>query len=131
MATAYATCPLCEANCGITVEHDGQRISKVRGDEDDWLSRGYICPKAVALEDIHHDPDRIRAPLRRTGDRWVEVGWDEALDEAADRLHAIQKTHGRSAVGLYIGNPTIHSYAAVLYNAVLLKALGSRSVFSS
>ena len=83
-----ATCPLCEASCGILVDTDGEHIRSIRGDEDDPFSRGYICPKAAALADLHDDPDRIRAPLIREGSRWREVSWDEALDRAADGLRA-------------------------------------------
>ena len=62
------------------------RDRSIRGDEDDPFSRGHICPKAVALKDLHDDPDRLRRPLRRAGASWEEVAWDEALDEAAERL---------------------------------------------
>ncbi len=65
-----ATCPLCEASCGILVDTDGQHIRSIRGDDDDPFSRGYICPKAAALADLHDDPDRIRAPMIREGSRW-------------------------------------------------------------
>src|SRR5215470_2035819 len=76
--TCYRTCHLCEAMCGVVIEVDGDRVVSVRGDDDDPLSRGYICPKAPALADLHRDPDRLRRPMRRDGDRWVEVGWDDA-----------------------------------------------------
>lgn len=128
---SYATCHLCEASCGIAVEHDGERILKIRGDEEDPFSRGYICPKATALADVHADPDRLRRPVRRTARGWEEIGWDEALDEAAGRLAEIQGRHGRDAVGLYVGNPTAHSYTATLFLVPLLAALRTRSMFSS
>lgn len=129
--TSPATCSLCEANCGVTVEHEGDRVLRVRGDERDVFSRGFICPKGAALAELHNDPDRLRRPLRRTGDRFVEIPWDEALDEAAQRLHAVQREHGRDAAALYIGNPSAHSYAALLYGIAFLKVLDSRNLFSS
>ena len=125
------TCPLCEASCGLRIETDGERVLSVRGDEADPLSRGYLCPKGVALADLHDDPDRLRRPLKRTGDSFREIGWDEALDEAAQRLAQIQREHGRDAVAMYIGNPTAHSYSAVLYGFLLLEALRTRSFFTS
>ena len=79
----YRTCSLCEAMCGIVVDTSGGAIAAIRGDGDDPFSRGHICPKAVALADLHTDPDRIRRPLRREGGEWKEIGWEEALDEAA------------------------------------------------
>src|SRR6266496_3133210 len=125
--THFRTCHLCEAMCGIAVEVEGERILAIRGDKDDPFSRGHICPKAVALKDVHEDPDRLRRPLRRTAGGWVEVGWDEALDEAAERLAAVQKAHGRNAVAIYQGNPVVHNHGSVLFSQLLLKSLGSRS----
>src|SRR5262245_55371193 len=101
--TRTATCPLCEAACGILVETDGGNVVSMRGDADDPFSCGYICPKAAALADLHHDPDRLRAPLVRSGTSWHEVSWDEAFDRAAEGLVRIRKTHGRDAVAVYYG----------------------------
>ena len=47
-----ATCPLCEASCGILVDTDGERVRSIRGDEDDPFSRGYICPESRARSPI-------------------------------------------------------------------------------
>ena len=55
----YRACNLCEATCGIQIEVQGSKILSIRGDKDDPFSRGYICPKAVALQDIHNDPNRL------------------------------------------------------------------------
>ena len=65
--TDYSFCMLCEAICGLVVEHDGERVLSVRGDAEHPLSRGHICPKGVALADVQNDPDRLRRPLRRRG----------------------------------------------------------------
>ena len=61
----YRNCNLSEAICGIEITRDGDRLS-IRGDKDDPFSRGFICPKAVALQDIHFDKDRLKQPVRRT-----------------------------------------------------------------
>jgi anaerobic selenocysteine-containing dehydrogenase len=54
MVAIHHSCTLCEATCGITVTTDGDRVVDIRGDEHDPISRGYICPKATALADLHH-----------------------------------------------------------------------------
>ena len=64
--THHRACHLCEAICGVVIETEGERILSIKGDKDDPLSRGHICPKAMALKDIHEDPDRLRSPLLRT-----------------------------------------------------------------
>src|SRR6202035_3831302 len=94
------------------------------------LSRGYICPKAAALADIQDDPDRLRAPVRRVGDRFVEIGWDETLELAASGLTRIQERDGADAVAMYSGNPSAHSSAA-LAGLALRQLLGTRNNYSA
>src|SRR5262245_40469476 len=102
--THHRTCSLCEAMCGLPLTIEGDRVVSVRGDEDDPLSRGYICPKGPAIAALHDDPDRLRQPMRRTATGWTSVGWDEALDETARRIHEVQRAHGNNALAVYVGN---------------------------
>lgn len=130
--TWFRTCSLCEAMCGLKIEVEGERVVSIRGDDDDELSRGYMCPKGPALADLHSDPARLRRPQRRTRDGgWAKIGWDEALDEAATRLHEIQQRHGRDAVAVYIGNPAVHNTGALLYGPNFLRSLGTRHRYSA
>lgn len=131
MTTHFRACNLCEAMCGLRIETDGQRVTSIRGDDDDPFSRGYLCPKATALKDLHEDPDRLRAPLKREGKTWRTIGWDEALDEAAKRLHEVRTKYGRDAIATYAGNPTTHNTGAILYSSMFLRALGTKSRFSA
>lgn len=130
-AVHFRTCNLCEAMCGLRIETAGGRVTSIRGDDEDPFSQGHICPKAVALQDLHEDPDRLRQPMRRTASGWQPVSWKEALDEAARGLHAVQRQHGRDAVGVYVGNPTVHNHGAMLLLPFLLKALRTRNKFSA
>src|SRR5581483_5705697 len=125
------TCMLCEAVCGVTVEVDGRTVRDVRGDPDDPFSRGHICPKAAAIPDVQDDPDRLREPQRRVGDRWEPVSWKTALAEAGARIAEVQRKYGRNSVGVYIGNPTVHSYSAFLAVPFFSRALGTRARFSA
>ena len=61
--THYRTCNLCEAMCGIEIVTSGKQILSIKGDKQDTFSRGHICPKATALQDLHEDPDRLRQPV--------------------------------------------------------------------
>ncbi|HET7786759.1 MAG TPA: molybdopterin-dependent oxidoreductase [Myxococcales bacterium] len=131
MAQALHTCMLCEAVCGLAVEVEAGSIRGVRGDPDDPFSRGHVCPKAAAIADVQDDPDRIRQPQRREGGSFRAVPWKAALDEAGERIARVQREHGRSAVALYVGNPTVHSYSAVLGMQLFARALGTRARFSA
>src|SRR5829696_2678005 len=130
--TEFRTCPLCEATCGLAVTVRGDQVLKVRGDADDVFSHGFLCPKGVALKDLHEDPDRLRTPLLRGDDGELRPAtWEEAFAFVAERLGPLIEAHGRDAVAVYVGNPAAHGLAPLLYGRVLLKALGTRSVFSA
>ena len=130
--TVFHTCSLCEATCGLKFEVEDNRIVSVRGDDDDVFSRGYVCPKGIAIADVHHDPDRLRRPVRRNaaGD-FEEISWDEALDLVAGRLGEIRAQHGSNAIGFYWGNPTGNNHGALLMLSSFTKALGTRNRFSA
>jgi anaerobic selenocysteine-containing dehydrogenase len=106
----HRACHLCEAICGLTIETTteeglGTRITSIKGDAQDSFSRGHICPKAVALQDIQNDPDRLRQPMLRVGSEWQPIEWEAAFDLVAERLFDIQQRHGQDAVASYQGNP--------------------------
>jgi anaerobic selenocysteine-containing dehydrogenase len=126
----FLTCNLCEAMCGLKVEVEGGRVVSIEGDADDPFGRGYVCPKGAALGDLHTDPDRLRQPVRRTAAGWQTVSWDEALDEAARGLHAVQRGHGRDAVATYIGNPAVHDHGILTFLPIL-RALRTKNRFSA
>jgi anaerobic selenocysteine-containing dehydrogenase len=130
-STAYRTCPLCEATCGLAVTVEGGAIAQVRGDDDDVFSRGFLCPKGVGIQQLHEDPDRLRAPLVRRDGELVEATWDEAFERVDELLSPLLAEHGRDAVATYVGNPTAHSLGALLYGRVLIKAIGTRNNFSA
>jgi anaerobic selenocysteine-containing dehydrogenase len=127
----YRACNLCEAICGLDVVLRGDAIESIRGDADDPFSRGHICPKAVALQDVHADPDRLRQPIRRTTHGWERITWKGAFDETASRIQSIQRRYGDDAIAVYLGNPSVHNYGTLLFAPPLLKALHTRNRFSA
>jgi anaerobic selenocysteine-containing dehydrogenase len=129
--THYRACNICEAICGIEITANGEQRLDIRGDKDDPFSRGYICPKAVALQDIYYDKDRLKYPVRRTADGWQRIGWDEAFDEVAQNLKRIRAKCGRNSIGTYLGNPTVHNYGALLFAPQFLRSLRTRNKFSA
>ncbi|GAA2610074.1 molybdopterin oxidoreductase family protein [Actinomadura fulvescens] len=127
-STAYRTCPLCEALCGLELTlDDGGNVTGVRGDERDPFSKGYICPKGATLGRLDGDPDRLAEPLLRGR----ETGWDEAFETVRREIGKVVERHGKDAVAVYIGNPTAHSIAGPLYGGAIIKALGTRNIYTA
>ncbi len=129
--TAYRTCHLCEATCGLELHLDGRAITLVRGDRDDVFSHGFLCPKGTALKQLESDPDRIRRPLVRRGDTFHEVSWDEAFEAIDAGLTPIREQYGPDALAVYLGNPTAHNLAGLVYGRVLLQAARTKNVYSA
>lgn len=131
MRTSYRTCSLCEATCGIAIDIEGDQVVRVRGDEEDVFSRGYICPKGTQIGALHHDPDRLRAPLVKRAGKHVEVSWEEAFAEVERGFERVVEAHGRSSLAAYAGNPNAHNFGSTIFLGPLLKSLGTRNLFSA
>jgi len=129
--THYRTCNLCEAMCGLKIEYQDTSIISIKGDENDPFSQGHICPKAVALQDLYEDPDRLKQPLERTAKGWQAISWKQAFAKVAKGLDRVQKQYGDDAVGVYLGNPNVHNLGGMLTIRYLLKAINSRTRFSA
>jgi len=117
--------------CGVLVETREAEILSIKGDPDDPFSAGFICPKAVALQDLQHDPDRLRQPQRRTERGWEPMTWPQALDLVAQRLSQIKAASGVKSLGVYVGNPNVHNHGNMLFMLPFLRALGTRKRFSA
>lgn len=137
IAPHFRSCNLCEAICGIEISLEtplgspGKPLLTIRGDQDDPFSRGYVCPKAVALQDFHFDRDRLRHPVRRSANGWERISWEEALEEVATKLRNTNATYGRNSIAAYLGNPNVHNYGAMLFAPGFLRSLHTRNKFSA
>jgi anaerobic selenocysteine-containing dehydrogenase len=118
--------------CGVRVHVENGRAKQVRANPDDVWSKGYLCPKGTALAALHHDPDRLRAPLvRRSDGTFREVTWPEAFAEIARRLHPVIERDGLAAVSAYIGNPTAHNWSLSRYVPAFIAMAGLPVVYSA
>lgn len=124
-------CPLCEAMCGLEIHVEDERVALIRPDRDNVWSRGFICPKGTTLGHLHHDPDRLRAPIVREGDSWREVTWDAAFARCEELLHGVVERHGRQSVTAYVGNPTAHNFSLGRYIGLFVGLAGMPMIYSA
>ena len=129
--TALRICPLCEATCGLVLSIDDGRISGARGDRDDVFSHGFICPKGASFAELDNDPDRLIQPMVRRDGELLETTWEDAFAAVAEGLGRVIADTGGSSVGVYLGNPNAHTIAGALYGPAVIRALGTRAIFSA
>jgi anaerobic selenocysteine-containing dehydrogenase len=127
----YRTCNLCEAACGLKITYSENSILKIEGDSQDLFSRGHICPKANGLKDIYNDPDRLKYPLKRVGETWIELSWEEAFDLVVSKTKDIQSKYGSNSIGIYQGNPSVHNLGTMLFAGDFFKKLKTQNNYSA
>jgi formate dehydrogenase len=125
-------CRICEALCGMVATVEDGRVTKLRPDPNHPVSRGYACPKGIAMTEIQNDPDRVLHPLRRQPDgSFVHVSWEQALSDIGERLRTVRDRHGSRSIGMYVGNPSAFSYSHSLWAAGFMEALGSQHYYGA
>ena len=129
--THYRNCNICEAMCGLEIKYQDKEIISIKGDQQDPFSKGYNCPKALALEDFYKDKERLKTPIRRTATGWEDISWDEAFTEITEKLKGIQHQHGKNSLAVYLGNPNAHNLGNALLLKPFMKSLGTINRFSS
>ncbi len=131
MGTIHKTgCVLCAQNCGLEIEVENNRIVKVRGDKSNAKSEGYICRKGLNVAYHQHNADRLKYPLKKVGDQFERISWDQAIDEIAAKLRGIIDQYGpRSFAYMGGGGQGCHFEAA--FGVRLMRSLGSQYQYSA
>ena len=95
--------------CALLVGLKDNKMVSVKGDPDGFLNKGYVCIKGLASPDKLTHPDRLRYPLKRTGNKgggkWERITWPDAIREMADNLNTIKEKYGAKAVAFCQGMP--------------------------
>lgn len=129
--TEKTACILCSRNCGLVVDIEGDNFTRIRGDDDHPVSKGYICQKAARLQHYQQNADRLRHPLKRQPDgSFVRVSWNSALDDIAARLLAIRAKHGGMAFAS-VGGGGQGNHLGGAYSGQVRAAMKSRFSYTA
>jgi anaerobic selenocysteine-containing dehydrogenase len=131
MGTIHKTgCVLCAQNCGLEIEVENNRIIKVRPDKSNAKSEGYVCRKGLNIAYHQHNADRLKYPLKKVGDKFERISWDQAIDEIAAKLKGIIEQYGpRSFAYMGGGGQGCHFEAA--FGVRLMRGLGSQYQYNA
>ena len=130
MHKVHTNCRICAQRCGLTVTVDNNRAVHIGPDKDNPLSWRDFCVKGRTAAELVEHPRRVRAPMRRVGERYVEATYEEAFAEIADTLRGIRDRGGPDAIGCYYGNPAGFNPAALPSLMRFFRGLGSYSIFN-
>ncbi len=129
--TKLTFCSLCESFCGLEVDVQSNRIVKIRPDEEHVVSSGYVCVKGTRFDSIQHSPDRITEPLKRVGDSWQPVSWQQALSEIAAKITELQAKHGKQSFGHFVGAPGGANLMSPIFRGEFYKGIGSNRMYGT
>lgn len=125
MSLQKTNCVLCANACGLTVTIEDNKIIKARGDKNDPRSEGYTCRKALQIKHHQHHADRLLYPMKKVGDSFQRISWEQATAEIAEKLNGIVSKHGPRTLAL-MGGGTINCAAHGPFGSGLLRAMGSQ-----
>ncbi len=124
------TCVLCGNLCGLEVLVENNRIIKAHGDKANPRSEGYVCRKGINIKHHQHHADRLAHPLKKVGDRFEKISWDQAIDEVAEKLTAIVNEHGPRSFAL-MGGGTLACPSQGVFAVNVLRGLGSQYFYNA
>jgi anaerobic selenocysteine-containing dehydrogenase len=127
----HRVCNLCEAMCGLWIETEGTEIVSIKSNAEDVLSKGAFCPKSQYLASLYEDPDRLKKPQKRVGEKWIEIPWEQAFAEISQEVSRLQKIHGTPSLATYLGNPNVHNMGNMLLLPFFLKSLRTPQKYSA
>lgn len=131
METWHKTgCVLCAQNCGLEILVEDNRMVKVRPDKENPRSRGYACRKGLNVLHHQYPKDRITAPLKRVGETFESISWEQAIDEITTKMKALVAGHGPRCLA-YMGASAQGGHFEGAFGLSILKAMGSQNFYSS
>lgn len=124
-------CRICEATCGLKVKVDGSTLISVEPDEKHVVSQGYACVKGTRFENVQNSPDRVTAPMKRVGEEWQEISWDQALKEIGQKIRAMVDKHGPQSFSHFLGSPTGAHLVLPIFRNAFYEGLGSHRFYGT
>ncbi|MEW5919377.1 MAG: molybdopterin-dependent oxidoreductase [Bacillota bacterium] len=98
------SCRHCHCECGVLVTVEKGKVTRIVGDKDNPVTKGYVCPKGTATRELVNHPDRVKHPLKKNKrGNWEQVSWGEALQYIAEKMLVYKKSYGAEAVAFMQG----------------------------
>ena len=128
--TKHTFCRICEASCGLVAEVDGNRVLSLAPNKDHHGTLGFSCMKGLHQHSMYDSPDRLKYPLKRVGDHFERISWEQALREIGSKVRQLRKVSDQS-ISMYVGTAAGFSILHPIFAEGFMQGLGSHNIFSS
>ena len=123
-------CSLCVLSCGLETEIEDDKIINVRPDASSPRSHGYCCRKGRSVKRFQDNSDRLDYPLKRVGDHFERITWEQAYKEIAEKTNKILEKHGPRSCAL-VGGATPGSQAEMVFARAVMDGIGSQYQYNA
>ncbi len=113
-AVTQTVCGYCGVGCRLAVESAGGKVLRIDGVEDAAVNRGHLCVKGRYAHTYHDASDRLTQPLKRVGDEFQPISWEEAIEYIAENLLKIKTNYGSTALGAFTSSRSTNEAAYLL-----------------
>jgi len=130
--TTHTFCRICESLCGLEVEYDDAgQIAQIRPDESHVETEGFACVKGLKQHKLFGSPDRLEYPMKRVGDGFERISWEQALAEIGQKVQQLRGDHGPDSIGMYVGTAAGFSLLHPIFAQGFMTGIGSKSMYAS
>jgi len=129
--TKTSFCRICEALCGVAVTVEDGRIVDIQPDERHVATGGFACMKGLKQHRLYDSPDRLRSPIKRVGQNWQPVSWEQALGEIGAKVRQLRGDHHPNSIAMYVGTAAGFSVLHPFFAQGFMDAVGSKSMYAS
>ena len=128
--TRHTFCRICEAGCGLEVTVNDNKVTAIAPNKRHIGTEGFACMKGLNQHRMFDSPDRLRYPLKRVGDQFVRISWQQALQEIGDKVKTLRAVSPQS-ISMYVGTAAGFSILHPIFAEGFMQGIGSRNIYSS
>lgn len=127
----YTFCRICEASCGLEISMKDGEITQIRPDPNHVATDGFSCVKGLKQHRIFASEDRLKYPMKRVGDGFERISWEQALEEIGAKLRQLRGDHSPDSIAMYVGTAAGFSVLHPVFAQGFMTGLGSASMYAS
>jgi anaerobic selenocysteine-containing dehydrogenase len=128
--THHTFCRICESLCGLEVTTNEGRVVQIRPDKDHVATDGYGCVKGLKQHKMYDSPDRLKYPLKRVGNKFERISWEQAISEIGAKVAQLRGIHPDS-IAMYVGTAAGFGVLHPVFAAGFMQGVGSGSLYAS